>query len=203
MERDIAIKKISERFKIPEKDIINLLEKPAGRKKTTIEKVKPVAEIKIKKLLSAYGHKYLFTLQDYESLLVKMEECLEQIKYHGKEVGNSCAESDSWHDNFSYEEGLRQQGVWQTRYRHLQKIKDNSEIINRSSGKNINIGTKVEMEVNGNILIKRVGSYMTFSDDDLSYASPLAQAIIGKKTGEEVKCLLNNEPTLIKIISCQ
>lgn len=210
MEREEAIRKISERFKIPEGDIRRLLEKPSKGKEVTAEKTRLSTEknglaMKGKNKKSPEGSKakYLFTLQDYESLLAKMNDCLEQVKHHGREVGDSCAESDSWHDNFSYEEGLRQQGMWKTRYRQLQKIKENSEIVQNSGGEYIGIGATVEMEVNGEAMTKRIGSYMTFSDDDLSYVSPLAQAIIGKGAGEQIKCLLGGKPTSIRIISCQ
>lgn len=199
MDRTTAIKKISDKFSIPENKIIELLEgTPAPKKENQITptKKKRFMPIVVPQEIS-HTHvpkkKYFFTKEDYNLFCEKFSTVQAEIKRLGDEVGKSCEESESWHDNFTYEEGGRQQGLWKDHLRYLRNIKEKASILTQeSSADYICIGSQVEFETeNGEIVKKRIGSYITFSDSDLSYESPLGKILMGKKLGDEISAIIN------------
>lgn len=196
MDKKIAIQKIAAKFSIPEQEIIDLLDGKAIPKKveTQVPVDKPKKVILIKPAEKKHRHhgikkKFFFLEEDHLLLLNKMGEVLLELKRLGDEIGDSCSESETFHDNFDYEEGGRQQRMWTEHLMRLRDIKENSEIIKvNSSNDCVGIGKKVTLRsITGEIITKKIGSYMTFSDDDLSYRSPLAKILIGKKMGEEIR----------------
>ena len=201
MDRKIAIQKIAAKFSIPEQEIIDLLDgKIAPKKieaKISTEKPKKVVLIKPaeKKHRSHIKRKFFFLEEDHVLLINKMNDVLLELKRLGDEIGDSCSESETFHDNFDYEEGGRQQRMWTEHLMRLRDIKENSEIIKvNNSNDCVGIGKKVTLKSDsGEVITKKIGSYMTFSDDNLSYRSPLAKILIGKKIGEEVKFLNKHE----------
>lgn len=215
MERDIAIKKIAAQFAIPEEAIISFLAnsennkaKPSPNGKTMTKPVRPIL-IKPEEINSAINHhvkkKYFFLEEDYFIFLEKMKNVANEIQRLGDEVGESCAESESYHDNFCYEEGGRQQRLWKDHLKYLQNIKENAKIIKqRTIDGRVNIGSLIELKTeSGNIIKKRIGSFMTFSDDDLSYNSPLAQALIGKTVNSKIRKEINNEIVYYQIMKIE
>lgn len=196
MERKIAIQKIATKFSIPEQEIIDLLDGKIISKKTEVKistdkpkKIVFIKPIEKKHRNSGIKKKFFFLKEDHASLLTKMNNVLLELKRLGDEIGDSCSESETFHDNFDYEEGGRQQRMWTEHLIRLRDIKENSEIIKvNNSNDCIGIGKKVTLKsVSGEVITKKIGSYMTFSTHDLSYRSPLAKMLIGKKVGEEVK----------------
>lgn len=210
MDRKTAIKKISDKFSIPENEIIKLLEgvsapqksnlstSPERAKKTTTTQK---AGAKAEHHASPIRKKFFFLADDYLLFLKKMENVLTEIQRIGDEVGESCAESESYHDNFCYEEGSRQQGLWKNHLKYLQRIKERAEVLSLKKIEDcVNIGSKVELETeNGEIISKKIGSYITFSDNDISYESPLAKSIIGKKTGDRIRGEIDKKNVYFKI----
>ncbi len=195
MEKEIAIKKISTKFSIPEKEIIDLLDRKTIRKLPTtpssMSATKPVPEkqpipFQTKRHKNAHRAakiRYFFTEPDYLLLLGKINKIREEIRRLGEEIGESCSESETFHDNFDYEEGTRQKKMWVDYLRELERFQENAKII-KSDGlqEHVGIGSEVWIETeDGGTIKKKIGSFITFSDNELSYASPLAQKIIGGK----------------------
>ena len=209
MEKETAIKKISQRFEIPEMEVIELLSeipRPAVLKTAVPKKAKPKPKAMISlnnPVDTSLIKKYFFLENDYKQLIAKINKVLIEIQRLGDEVGKSCEQSESWHDNFCYEEGGRQQKMWISHLQFLRQIRENVEIIEPKNLPGvISIGSEVEIETNdGKILKKRIGSYIAFATEDLSYESPLAKLLIGKKTGETVTGLINNKLISFKIKS--
>jgi transcription elongation GreA/GreB family factor len=210
MEKVEEIRKISGHFGIAEEEIINLLQNDKHQKPKTVppkkiskKPVAPTAPIKLKfepvKQLS--DKKYFFTEDDYQLLINKMDEVLAEVNRLGDEIGLSCAESESYHDNFCYEEGGRQQKMWTAYLRQLRLVKEKSVIIKKKENPDcVAIGSLVEIETeNDEIIIKRIGSYLTFSDNDLSYKSPLAKLLIGKKIGSKIQGTINGKDVSLTI----
>lgn len=202
MDKFIAIKKISDHFSIPEDEILKALEKrktypkkKEGDKKEVQKEVKKETkkdgktnEEKIERKQKNEPKKYLFLHKDYNHLLKKMDEVFVEIKRLGKEIGASCDETETFHDNFDYEECGRQKEMWTQYFKKLQKIKENAEIITEATSSDvIGIGNEIHLKspLQG-VIIKKIGSYLTFSNKELSYRSPLAKKLIGKKIGDEI-----------------
>lgn len=206
MDKEEAIKKISDKFGIKVEDITSLLERkntPQPREpKKTIQK-----PLKAKKKSDvAPKKKYFFLKRDYLLLLKKIDNVKIEVDRLGHEIGASCDDSETFHDNFDYEECGRQQTMWIRHLKNLEKIKDNVEIIsdiNSQPGeKSVKIGSEVQMSAkNGEVTIKKIGSYLTFIDTEISYRSPLAKLIIGKKINDEIIGIINGTESSFTIIN--
>ena len=210
MERALAIKKISEKFGISEVEIIQVLEN-SSQTTTQLPKEK---NPKIKNLpvffkkresvsIAVVRKKYYFLKKDYDLLLLKFEDILQEIERLGLEIGGSCDETETFHDNFDYEECGRQQRMWIAHYRKFKKVKEGAEIVQEKMDLNfVNIGRTVVIKFkNGKELTKKIGSYMTFSDDEISYNAPLAKVMIGKKIGDNIQEKYHNHNFQFQIIS--
>ncbi len=212
MEKTLAIALISSHFSIPEKAIWDLLTgtKTQAPKKIVSKPKAPKTNEDSALLTEAENQnehkhqkkaKYYFLIDDYNALLAKMNSVVEEIKRLGEEIGESCSDSETFHDNFDYEEGGRQQKMWTEHFMRLKKIKENAEILTSNDTTNFaGIGNVIEMETaTGEKFTKRIGSYITFSDNDISYRSPLAKALIKKKVGDIIHA--NHKTFTIKSIN--
>lgn len=66
---------------------------------------------------------YYFLKEDFEALNAEINKIADKIKEIGKEMGKSCQEgAETFHDNFAYEDGERQQYMWSGRIRELIRI---------------------------------------------------------------------------------
>lgn len=194
MDRTIAIKKISEKFQIPENEIISLLEKrgPQKLKKGNTPRKRSLTP---KKVLTNYQEsqklipdKYLFTPNDFQLLKKQMEKIKKEIDRLGDEIGDSTGDTKTFHDNFEYEELGRQQRMWTNRLNELEKFNRSVEIVDiETSTLVISIGSRVKIEMdNGEMLSKKIGSFITFNDDCISYSSPFGNSLLGKKVGDKI-----------------
>ena len=205
MDRETAIKKISEKYSIPEQDILDLLKKKSGPRNSMAFSPRRTKEVSkagyvIKDEKVSEG-KYIFTKSDFHLLVKQIETVTKEIERVGHEIGDSTADTKTFHDNFEYEELGRQQRMWTNRLHSLKKFRENVRIIEvKPSSEFVSIGSRVKIEwKGGETVIKRIGSYITFSDDDLSYDSPLAKLLLGKRAGDEVHGKIGNQPCHVVI----
>jgi len=131
---------------------------------------------------------YLFLKPDYDRLLQEISDLKQRAKDVGKEVGLSVTQSsETWHDNYGYEEGQRQYMVISGRLRELFDIAGKSSVVAPSPNP--------KMAGIGNTLIVRntktktrktitLGSWLTWNKNHISYHSPLGQALYGAKVGD-------------------
>lgn len=205
MERDQAIKKISEKFAIPVASIVELLDGEKTKKNASLILKKGRANETIEKKNNHHKKiaekKYLFIESDYDLLSQKIDEILKEIQRLGEEIGDSCSESETFHDNFDYEECGRQQKMWMNHSNQFRRIKENAEIVKKEVVRDyISIGDIVETtDENGKTDKKRIGSYLTFSKDDISYESPLAKLMMGKKLGDKIQGKIHGKLISFKI----
>jgi transcription elongation GreA/GreB family factor len=133
---------------------------------------------------------YYFLKEDFDKLENKIEEIKTKMKNIFKEIGNGCQEtSETYHDNFAYESGQQQSLMWSEHLGKLIAVRNNLQIVTPDEDKSIaTIGktvTIVDLIANSKFKFK-IGSYMTFVDDDseISYKAPIATIVIGAKVGE-------------------
>jgi transcription elongation GreA/GreB family factor len=135
--------------------------------------------------------KFYFLREDFEKLTALIGEVSDRIRVIGQEMGASCQEgAETFHDNFAYEEGERQQRMWSTRLKELLDINRNAAIIEGSDpGQQVGIGSRVtiaEIET-GEEKTVFIGSYQVFSNSGrISYNSPLGKMLLGGEEGEVV-----------------
>ncbi|MBW2217966.1 MAG: GreA/GreB family elongation factor [Deltaproteobacteria bacterium] len=132
---------------------------------------------------------YYFLRDDIEKLAGQIHKINARIKAIGKEMGASCEEgAETFHDNFAFEDGERQQQMWSKRLKELLDIYNHSQIY-KSSGfaERVGIGREVtlaDLDTGEEKTIK-IGSYMSFNGNGtVSYNAPLARILLGAEPGE-------------------
>jgi transcription elongation GreA/GreB family factor len=134
---------------------------------------------------------FYFLREDFGKLNAQIAEINSRIKQIGKEMGASCQEgAETFHDNFAYEDGERQQRMWSQLLRELIKINNNAAIINASgSTDRVDIGSCVTIcDVStGEEKTLRIGSYRVFENHGtVSYNAPIGRMLLGAEEGDVV-----------------
>ena len=131
---------------------------------------------------------YYFLPEDYKRLNDEITDINNRIAEVGKEMGESCKEgAETFHDNFAYEDGERQQFMLSTRLRKLIGIRNNARITNSVNDRIVSIGKTITVIDDENVEhVYKIASYLTFTNDDssISYNCPLARILVGAKIGE-------------------
>ena len=138
---------------------------------------------------------YYFLREDLIKLDQEIERVKSEIDKALKETGDSCGQSsETWHDNFGYEEGVRQSRMWSKRLSELLPIRREAMIIDRPvNPESVMVGARVKIRevVSQEEITILVGSYFTLSDTEISpegqkvsYEAPLAKILMGAKTGD-------------------
>ena len=130
---------------------------------------------------------YKFLPDDFKHLEQEIEQLSTRIKEIGQDMGKSCQEgAETFHDNFAYEQGERDQRMWAQRRHELLKFKNHAQIVNPSLNPIVSIGKRIKIknQETGEEQTWTIGSYLTFEDEHISYAAPIAKLLIGAKSGE-------------------
>jgi len=151
--------------------------------------------------------RYYFTLEDLEGLKQTMENIHNKVRDVGKEMGLSCQEgADTFHDNFAYEDGERQQIMLTRRYVELKKILNNAILAEKTDQINQaalgNVVTYIDLDTDEEKTIE-IGSFMIFQENNgylVSYTSPLGKMIIGAKKGDIKNGRIGGKAKKIEII---
>jgi transcription elongation GreA/GreB family factor len=148
---------------------------------------------------------FYFLLEDFEALNARILEISNRIRDIGREMGLSCQEgAETFHDNFAYEDGERQQRMWSRRLRELVLIRNQAKVVSpRSLGDQVALGCTVTVRDEKNTMRRlRIGSYMVFSSDDtISYHAPVGRLLIGARHGETREGRIGNEIREFTILS--
>ena len=131
---------------------------------------------------------YLFLKPDYDRLLQEIAD----LKQRAKEVGQEVAlwthqTSETWHDNYGYEEGQRQYMIISGRMRELFDISEKAVIVAPDpKSKRADVGNTLVLIDAKTKKRKTVtlGSWLTWNKVHTSYHSPLGQALMGARAGE-------------------
>ena len=131
---------------------------------------------------------YYFLQNDFEALARQIRAIDGRIKEIGQEMGASCEEgAETYHDNFAYEDGERQQYMWSHRLKELLTVKNLARIVaSEQKPERVSIGcsvTVLDLDADAEKEFA-IGSYMNYRDDVVSYAAPLARLLMGGKVGE-------------------
>lgn len=192
--KESDIKKISQAFAISEKDIRQTLKRAAARTENKNQTEKTTTEV-----LNFY-----FLAEDFTKFNAKLENIHNEIVRLGKAIGRSCDVSgETFHDNFDYEECGRQQAMWSEEIKKLNAIKRRIKIINPQDNNSslVSVGRIITINNNGKIMEIKVGSYMTFSPESISYDSGLVKLIFGAKVGDIREGPIEGLKTRIEILS--
>lgn len=186
------IKKISRAFSLEEDDIRQVL----------IKAQEKLNKPRIDYHSSSKDHYLYFLTEDMKKLEARVFWLHQEIKRLGAMIGLSCDVSgETFHDNFDYEEGNRQMMMWSEEIKKLNAIKRRVKIIvPQVTGDTVSIGRTVKIIKNGQIMEIKIGSYLTFSPETTSYASPLIKLIFGARAKETREGLIRGQKTKVKIM---
>jgi transcription elongation GreA/GreB family factor len=152
--------------------------------------------------------KFYFLREDFEKLGEQIVQVNARIREIGREMGQSCQEgAETFHDNFAYEDGERQQRMWSLMLQDLVEINRNAEIIvpPASNGK-VAIGSLVTLSdiETGEEKRVRIGSYRVFENHGaVSYSAPLGQILLGAKEGDTVTGVIAGKPKKFAIVGVE
>jgi len=134
---------------------------------------------------------YYFLKQDLEALDARIQELRDKLEETLKERGESTRQSsETWHDNFPFEEAQRQFSLLAGQLQKLVDLRKKAKEADIPSDKNkVGIGSIVAIQnsATGEIKTFKIGSFAVFvetGEKTISYDSPLARIIMGAKVGE-------------------
>ncbi len=152
--------------------------------------------------------RYYFLKHDYNELKNQIQYITDKIRAIGQEMGASCEEgAETFHDNFAFEDGERQQQMWTRRLNELRRVQQDAEIIEPSHrtdcvifGKKVTIYDEA-LDQEKTVII---GSYLNFSNSgSISYNSPLARLIIGAEAGEVRQGMIAGKKKTVEIVEIE
>ena len=111
----------------------------------------------------------------------KRTEIAQKIK-DARELGNL-------EENLSYDFALEEQGLTELRIKEIEKTLSNCEIVEKKKGQIIEVGSKVRVNLNGNIYIFEIVSSIEANPikNKISSESPVGKNLIGKKKGDIIE----------------
>lgn len=148
---------------------------------------------------------YYFLPEDFEELSRQILEIADRIREIGRIMGESCEEgAETYHDNFAYEDGERQQYMWSKRLRELISVKNNARVITvEEKPGRVTLGCRVnvlDMEADTEKEFQ-IGSYITFQNNAISYAAPVARMLIGARPGDIRRARIANREKEFEILN--
>jgi transcription elongation factor GreA len=133
---------------------------------------------------------YLFLEEDLTSLKGEIMRLQNESREMGREAGLFANQSsETWHDNFGYEEAQRQQKQFGARIDSLMQIYTNAHITPWPGlVERVAVGHTVTVKnvETGEEKILRIGSHITIGADAsvIPYSSPMGKAILGRSKGD-------------------
>ncbi len=201
------IKKISLAFDIDENRLTEFLIKfakalKAKKIKQTI--LKDNVELQLSMLKA--NDVFYFLEEDYNKLNEKISEIKIEVERLGQEIAHSVDVSgETFHDNFVYEEGNRQQAMWIDEIRKLTAVKNQARVIDPQikaglPDTQVSIGKQLTLLVNGKIIETKIGSYLSFDKNSLSYVSVFAKNIMNLSEGDHKDFVINHKKISLTVI---
>lgn len=135
---------------------------------------------------------FYFLAPDYAALLKRIETVRSQIADARTDSAEGAAQSsESWHDNYVFEESQRQQKMLLNILGGLSKALEHAEVVEvPANPTEVSVGVLVQATdvVTGSAVEFTVGSYMTgdlLADVGfISYEAPIAALVLGATEGE-------------------
>jgi transcription elongation GreA/GreB family factor len=150
-----------------------------------------------------------FLRKDYDALLAKMDELAHALREAGEEKGLWAEQSaETWHDNFGYEQEEREQWTISQRLESFVAMKNDAEIVDQRVPDEVDIGARVTIRdtSSGEERSFVVGSYQVLDrrhEDEVAYAAPLAQPLMGAAVGEEREVRIGDRTLVYRVMAIE
>lgn len=143
---------------------------------------------------------FLFLQKDYLALQEKIRELSLRIKGMSHEVKELTTQSsETWHDNFGFEEADRERKRIYFELDKLLKIYEKAKLVEPDNKKNrVAIGSLVTIQdkSNNQEFTYLIGSFLVLKkvqDNEFSYAAPLIEPLLERKAGDVYSVNLEGE----------
>jgi transcription elongation GreA/GreB family factor len=151
---------------------------------------------------------YYFLAKDYDALIARIEALSRDMAEAGQEKGRMAEQtSETWHDNFGFENQERAQAKISQRLGDFIEMKNAAEIVIRHLPDEVGIGAVVTIEDDqGQARRFKVGSYQVLDQEDeaeISYAAPLAHPFLGAKVGDSRDVEIGGETTRYRVTAIE
>lgn len=128
-------------------------------------------------------------LEDLDAEIARIRAIIRETKLEAQEGTEQS--SESWHDNYVFEESQRQLKMYLNHLGGLSKARERAEVISApTSPEEVTIGTTVSFRIEEERISDTfsIGSYMVFDRlrelDFISYETPIASILMGAKVGD-------------------
>jgi transcription elongation factor GreA len=151
---------------------------------------------------------FLFLQHDYDDLIKSIDLARHRVR-EAKEMSAESVEqsSESWHDNYTFEEAQRQLKMHLNLLGGLSKALEGARIVDLPAAPDVvSIGTEVTFcdEASGDHETFRIGSYLSseWSTENgfISYDTPIAKALLGAGEGDVVVARIGPSERTMQII---
>jgi transcription elongation GreA/GreB family factor len=148
-----------------------------------------------------------FMSADLEDLDATIDDVKQQIRAAKLEAQEGTEQSsESWHDNYVFEESQRQLRMLMNHLAGLSRTRERAILHDPETRPGIvGFGSCVRVRIDGHEDELHIGSAMVFDrmreQGHISYQSPLAATLLGHPAGTRVQALINNTPRTIDIVA--
>lgn len=127
-------------------------------------------------------------LEDLDELIDEVRAQIRRVKLEAQEGTEQS--SESWHDNYVFEEAQRQLKMLLNHLGGLSNARENAELVEPvSDSEVVAIGSRVKLRMNGYTDEIHIGSYMVGARlrdrEYVSYEAPLAAGLLGARVSEK------------------
>lgn len=149
---------------------------------------------------------YLFLRKDFDRLERRIGELGDDMLKVGAEMATWASQgAETWHDNFGFEEGVRQEEMLAHRSEEFEALESEAEIVTDPPADRVGVGTLVELEDrNGHRRRVVVSSYLVLGrrdDREVSYAAPVIAPFMDATAGEERTVELPSGQQVWRVVS--
>ena len=153
--------------------------------------------------------KILLTQEGYDEYLNQLEKMKEKFYETGmlKKEANEQAPGDGWHDNFAYEDAVREENAVLYRLQALNANNKKIQIVKEENHKDrVCVHDKIKLEMIYSDTDKEIetfllsGSYTTKSDQEITLNSPLGRAIYLQKIGSTISYKTSGKTIKVHIL---
>ena len=131
----------------------------------------------------------MFEQRDYDALVQHIDAVGKEIRRVQGETAESTEQtSETWHDNFMFEEGERQMLMLSERLASLNNALARAVVVEPRTDGSVGVGSRVEVvdEITGETRTVEIGSYLILEQRPgvASYASPLGKLLFDARVGD-------------------
>lgn len=151
---------------------------------------------------------FLFLEDDRQALVNEIQAVAKEIKRVQGETAESTEQtSETWHDNFMFEEGERQMRLLAERLEYLNDVLARAEVVEKRHGGTSGVGSTVTFvdEASGATQTVEIGSYLILDQRPgvASYESPLGRLLFGARPGDVREGSVGSSIKRVNIVDVQ